>query len=206
MVRNGGKATRIAVSGGPCGPRGPNFALCSPITENPSRPADRRSRPDTELRAWAGDPFPAANVLRRRLLGQRLGAGVGGTRYGTGALSLTPDGASALELGWRRLCSTRSATRFSRARSSLVFGFPVVRVSLPGLRLRRLRCRVQAPPAQRFAVSAGFPVLQKVCRRSSGNAPDAAFALPLFCLANRSPGPPRGTNRGSLHNGRDAAC
>ena len=28
----------------------------------------RRRRPDTELRAWAGDPFPAANVLRRRLL------------------------------------------------------------------------------------------------------------------------------------------
>ena len=57
-----------AVSGGPCGPRGPNFALCSPTTENPPRPVDRRSRPDTELRAWAGDPFRAASVLRRRLL------------------------------------------------------------------------------------------------------------------------------------------
>ena len=67
----------------------------------------------------------------------------------------------------------------------------VVRVSLSGLRLRGLRCRVQAPPAQRFAVPAGFPVLQHVCRRSSSNAPDAADALPLFCLAKlRARAPP----------------
>ena len=40
--------------------------------KNPPRAADRRSRPDTELRAWAGDPFLAANVLRRRLLVSRI--------------------------------------------------------------------------------------------------------------------------------------
>ena len=33
------------------------------------------------------------------LSGQRPGVGLGGTGYGTGALSLTPDGASALETG-----------------------------------------------------------------------------------------------------------
>ncbi len=52
----------------PVRPARPNFALCSPTTESPPRPTDWRSRPDAELRAWAGDPFRAASVLRRRLL------------------------------------------------------------------------------------------------------------------------------------------
>ena len=45
-------------------------ALGSPTAENLPRLADRRRCPDTRLRSWAGNPFRAANLLRRRLLGR----------------------------------------------------------------------------------------------------------------------------------------
>ena len=50
-----------------------NSALGSPTAENLPRLADRRRCPDTRLRSWAGNPFRAANLLRRRLLAPIIG-------------------------------------------------------------------------------------------------------------------------------------
>ena len=63
-AHNGDKSMRIAVSGGRCGPRGPNV-ICSPTTENPPRPADRAKSP----RHVTPSPAPVGDLLRRRLLG-----------------------------------------------------------------------------------------------------------------------------------------